>query len=142
MSTITHIAAPPPGFRFMSAHEAECLGYGEPIVLWNGTDKEHALVYGHTDEAMNVTLRSGAKLRLDLDHPDYWGRDESRDRRPPNDGEWVAIKETGATADADLEPMLRVSVAMSELMKTDEELAKAVIRVREILHKRIRGQAA
>lgn len=142
MTSIAHIAAPPPGWRYLTAHEGECMNYSDLIVLWDGRDKHHGIVYGHNDEKLICTLRSGAIVRLDLDHPDFWPASRTGDRNPPSDGELVAIRETGATADADVEPLLRVSVAVSQMMKDDPELAAAVRRVREILAARIRGVAA
>lgn len=133
---------PPAGFRFLTAHEAECLSAGDPIVLLTPGGVEHALIRSFNDEAMKVTLRSGAVVTLDLDHPDYWPASRTGGRRPPTDGESIAITRTGATADEDVEPLLRVSVAVSEMMKDDPELVAAVQRVREIVAKRIRGIAA
>lgn len=135
---------PPPGFRFMLAHEAERLSSGDPIQLITAGGMEHGLVRSHTDEAMSVTLRSGAIITLDLDDPEYWGSDEHRDRRPPMsvDGECVAIKRTEADEDAEIEPLMRTSVALATLMKDDEELRKAVAEVRRIVSARLRGIAA
>lgn len=136
--------APPKGFRYMTAHEAEGMEWGDPIRLMTPAGMEHALVRGFKDDAMTVVMRSGAVIVLDLDDPNYWPDARVGDRRPPLNVQdsIVAIRETGATADEDVEPLLRVSVAVSELMKHDEELQHAVARVREIVALRIRGIAA
>jgi hypothetical protein len=131
----------PPGWRYMTAHEAETMGYGDPIVLWNG-ELCHGLVSGFKDDSMRVILRSGAVITLDLDHPDYWADGVHRDRRPPMDSEFVALHDTEATADEDVEPLLRTSVALARMMKDDPELQQAVARVREIVQNRLRGRAA
>lgn len=134
----------PAGFRFMFAYEAGQLDYSSPIRLLCVAGVEHGVVCGHTDEAITVLLRSGAKVTLDLDHPDYWPDGESRDRRPPMspDGEVVAIRETGATPDEDVEPMLRASVALARQMKDDVELQAAVARLREIVNDRLTHRTA
>jgi hypothetical protein len=142
MATTIPALTPPPGFRFMTAHEAECMNAGDPIVLLTPGGVEHALIRAFTDEDMRVTLRSGAIVVLDLDSPDYWPAMRTGGRRPPTDGESVAICRTGAVPDEDVEPLLRASVALAEMMKDDPELAQAVARVREIVSKRVRGIAA
>lgn len=138
------IPAPPAGYRYMTAHEGESLAAGDPIVLMTPGGMEHALVRGFTDEAMTVTLRSGAIVTLDLDNPDYWPDSESRDRRPPMDvGESiVALHSTEATPDDEIEPLMRTGVALAAAAKDDPELAAAVAEVRRILAKRLRGRAA
>jgi hypothetical protein len=117
--------------------------YADPIKLWNG-ELVHGTVTAHTDECLKVTLRSGAIVTLDLDSPDYWPDGEHRDRRPPlsPDGEFVAIRETMATPDEELAPLLRVSAATARLAKNDPELAAALGEVRRILMERLRERAA
>lgn len=134
---------PPAGYRFMLAHEAERLTTGDPVVLYNG-DKHHGLVWGHTDETMTVKLRSGALITLDLDHPDYWPDNVTRDRRPPMDaGEGlVAISEVLVTPDDEIEPLMKVGAALSGLAKNDPELAAAIAEVRRIFLNRLRDKAA
>lgn len=140
---MAQIKAPPAGYRYMLPSEAERMTTGDPITLWNG-DRLHGLVWGHTDEAMTVKLRSGAIVTLDLDNPDYWGRDESRDRRPPMDaGEGlVAIKETMATPDDEIEPLMKVGAALAGMAKNDPELAAALAEVRRIFLNRLKDKAA
>jgi hypothetical protein len=134
---------PPAGYRFMLAAEAERMTTGDPITLWNG-DKLQGLVWGHTDEAMTVKLRSGAIVTLDLDSPDYWPDSRTGDRRPPMDASegLVAIKETMATEDDEIEPLLKVGNAVAKMAKDDPELAAALAEVRRIFLNRLRGKAA
>jgi hypothetical protein len=133
----------PAGFRFLLAHEAERLSQGQTIVLFNG-ELCHGTVKSFGDATMTVTLRSGAVVTLDLDDPDYWPDDESRERRPPMDaaGEFVAIREVLATPDADIEPLMRTSVGLERLAKDDPELKAAIAEVRRILIDRLKGKAA
>lgn len=135
---------PPANYRFMLAHEAERLDWGSPIVLLHAAGMCHGLVKSHTDAGLQVTLRSGAVVTLDLDDADFWPEGEVRDRRPPMsaDGEYVALRETGATPDEELEPLLRTGVALTALAKNDPELAAALAVVRRILNDRLRGKAA
>lgn len=137
------IKQPPAGYRYLLPSEAERMTTGDPITLWNG-DKLHGLVWGHTDEAMTVKLRSGALITLDLDSPDYWPDNVHRDRRPPMDARegLVAIKETMATPDDEIEPLLKVGNAVAIMAKDDPELAAALAEVRRIFLNRLKERAA
>lgn len=134
---------PPAGYRFMLAHEAERLSHGSSVVLFNG-EINHGTVKRFGDSWMTVELRGGALVDLDLDDPDFWPDSEVRDRRPPMDasGEFVALKEVLATPDAEIEPLLRTSVALAGMAKNDPELAAALGEVRRIIIDRLKGKAA
>lgn len=134
---------PPMGFRFMLAHEAERLSHGAPVVLFNG-EVCHGTVRSFGDATMTVELRSGALVTLDLDDPDYWPDHEVRDRKPPMDvtGEFVALWEVTATADEDIEPLLRTGNALLRAAVDDPELQEAIAALRRIITNRLRGMAA
>lgn len=135
---------PPAGYRYMLPHEAERLTHGAFVTLMTAAGPCHGTVRSFGDATMTVTLASGAVVTLDLDDPDYWPDAEIRDRRPPMsvDGEYVALWTTGADDDADVEPLLRTSVALARLMREDPELRAAVAEVRRIIATRLRGRAA
>jgi hypothetical protein len=143
--TPTIIPGPPPaGYRFMLAEETERLSHGAPVALMYGSTIERGVVQGFGDATMTVGLSSGALVVLDLDDPDFWPEGEVRARRPPMDrgGEFVALHEVLATPDAEIEPLLRVSVACEYMAKTDPELRAALAEVRRILIDRMKQRAA